>query len=47
MKGYDRGFQLAGRLRSQCKKCQIAFYGIDASKIQMKKNEPPVPIRDH
>ncbi|MET1965688.1 LytTR family transcriptional regulator DNA-binding domain-containing protein [Enterococcus gallinarum] len=44
MKGYDRGFQLAGRLRSQCKKCQIAFYGIDASKIQMKKMNLLCPL---
>ncbi|WP_291293065.1 LytTR family DNA-binding domain-containing protein [Enterococcus sp.] len=37
MKGYDRSFHLARWLRNQCKKCQIAFYGIDASKIQMRK----------
>lgn len=37
MMGFDRSFQLAGRLREQCKKCQIAFYGAYASKIEIKK----------
>ncbi|MFS1001623.1 LytTR family transcriptional regulator DNA-binding domain-containing protein [Enterococcus casseliflavus] len=37
LKGFDRGFQLAGSLRKRCKKCQIAFYGAYASKIEIKK----------